>query len=90
MRFALSIALRHLASRKVRSGLISIITFISISGVVVGVTALIAVIAVMDGAQEDYMRRLIEKYAHVKIKPIGGNQARMNSSRSIFCEPQAV
>ena len=35
MRFELSIALRHLTSRKIRSGLISIITFISISGVVV-------------------------------------------------------
>lgn len=67
MWFELTIALRHLSSRKVRSGLVSIITLITILGVVVGVTALIAVIAVMDGAQEDYLKHLIDQQAHVQI-----------------------
>ncbi len=70
MRFELAIALRHLTSRKVRSGLISVITLISIAGVTIGVTALIAVIAVMDGAQEDYMKLLTDELSHIEIRAV--------------------
>ena len=60
------IALRHLMSRE-RRKLISIITFISILGVIIGVAALIAVISVMDGAQQDYFNKLIDQYAHIEV-----------------------
>jgi lipoprotein-releasing system permease protein len=60
------IALRHLMSRE-RRKLISVITFISILGVIIGVGALIVVIAVMDGAQMDYFNKLIDQYAHVEV-----------------------
>jgi len=66
MRFEFFIALRHLMSRE-RRALISIITAISILGVIVGVTALIMVIAVMDGAKADYLQKLIDQYAHIEV-----------------------
>ncbi len=49
------------------SRLISIISVITILGVVLGVMALIMVIAVMDGAQEDYKERLLNQYAHIEV-----------------------
>ncbi|HBF34000.1 TPA: hypothetical protein DDW35_05505 [Candidatus Sumerlaeota bacterium] len=66
MRLELSIALRHLMSRE-RRALVSVITIISIMGVIVGVAALITVIAVMDGAQHDYLAKLIDQYAHLEV-----------------------
>ncbi len=74
MWFEFAFALRHLTSGKARSGLVSIITFISILGVVVGVTALITVLAVIDGAQEDYMKRLVDQYAHIEIRSPYGDR----------------
>lgn len=59
------IALRHLTSREKRR-FVSLITIISIAGVVIGVAALIVVISVMDGAQQDYFNKLIDQYAHVE------------------------
>lgn len=74
MGFELFIAMRHLMSRE-RRRLVSIITIISILGVIIGVAALIAVISVMDGAQEDYFKKLIDQYAHLETwqrEPWGG------------------
>ena len=48
MRFPFLVALSHLRSRKSEKG-ISVITFVSMMGVTVGVTALIMVLAVMEG-----------------------------------------
>jgi lipoprotein-releasing system permease protein len=66
MRLEFSIAMRHLMSRE-RRALVSAITIISILGVVVGVAALITVIAVMDGAQKGYLAKLIDQYAHLEV-----------------------
>jgi len=60
------IALRHLMSREKRR-FISVITFISILGVLIGVGVLIIVISVMDGAQQDYFTKLIDQYAHIEV-----------------------
>jgi lipoprotein-releasing system permease protein len=64
--FEWSVALRHLMSRE-RRRLVSIITVISILGVLVGVMALVVVISVMDGAQEDYLAKLIDQFSHLEI-----------------------
>ena len=71
MRFELFVALRHLMSRE-RRALISVITTISILGVIVGVAALVAVIAVMDGADRVYMRQLIDVYSHIEVYDVSG------------------
>lgn len=87
MAFEFFVALRHLMSRE-RRALISVITAISVLGVVVGVTALIGVIAVMDGAHRDYFRKLIDQYAHLEVyayDPIGGVRD-MENYRELMAE----
>ena len=67
MRFELFVSRRYLASRE-RRGLISLITVISIGGVAVGVAALIVVIGVMDGFDQELMERIMGSSSHVTIQ----------------------
>ena len=48
-------------------GLLSLITWIALGGVIVGVTALIVVIAVMTGMQEDLRGKILESTPHVLV-----------------------
>ncbi len=57
------IARRYLASRRWR-GMVSLITFIAIGGVAVGVMALIVVIGVMSGLQKDLREKILGASAH--------------------------
>ncbi|SFM91014.1 lipoprotein-releasing ABC transporter permease subunit [Thermodesulforhabdus norvegica] len=65
------IALRYFRPRR-RQGFLSLITVISISGVAVGVMALIVVLAVMNGFQKDLRSRILGVTAHVMVQSIGG------------------
>ena len=55
------IARRYLAARK-RGRLLSLITWIALGGVTVGVTALIVVIGVMTGMQQDLREKILGVY----------------------------
>lgn len=57
---------------KKRQTFVSLITFISIAGVAVGVTALIVVLAVMNGFHEDLRNRILGITSHVNIGSYGG------------------
>src|SRR6185436_7273615 len=72
MRLSLLIALSHLRARKSEVG-ISAITAISILGVVVGVTALIMVLAVMEGFEIDLRDKILGSNAHIVVLQYGGN-----------------
>ena len=74
MRLSLLIALSHLRARKSEVG-ISAITAISILGVVVGVTALIMVLAVMEGFEIDLRDKILGSNAHIVVLQYGGNFA---------------
>jgi lipoprotein-releasing system permease protein len=50
-----------------RGGLLSLITWIALGGVTVGVTALIVVIAVMTGMQNDLRAKILESSPHVIV-----------------------
>jgi lipoprotein-releasing system permease protein len=50
-----------------RRGLLSLITWIALGGVTVGVTALIVVIAVMTGMQKDLRSKILESTPHVIV-----------------------
>jgi lipoprotein-releasing system permease protein len=50
-----------------RRGLLSLITWIALGGVTVGVTALIVVIAVMTGMQKDLRSKILESTPHVVV-----------------------
>ena len=66
MRLAWDVARRYLAPR--RGGrFLSFITWVSLGGVTVGVTALIVVIAVMSGAREDFQEKILDANPHVLV-----------------------
>ncbi|MCK6503603.1 ABC transporter permease [Myxococcota bacterium] len=66
MRFALLVALSHLRARRREAG-ISVITGVSIMGVTIGVTALIMVLAVMQGFEVDLRDKILGSNAHLVV-----------------------
>ena len=59
-------ALRYLTAKR-KEKFISLISLISILGVAVGVAALIIVISVMNGFDEDLKNKIIGSYSHIEI-----------------------
>ena len=76
------IARRYLASRK-RGRLLSLITWIALGGVMVGVTALIVVIAVMTGMQQDLRDKILGSTPHVLVLE-QGTALRMNGWQEVL------
>lgn len=66
MSYEFLIGLRYLRSKR-KSTSISIITFISMAGVALGVMALIVVLAVMTGFEEDLKEKILGTNAHVVV-----------------------
>ncbi|MFH1790529.1 MAG: lipoprotein-releasing ABC transporter permease subunit [Candidatus Omnitrophota bacterium] len=69
--WTLFVSIRYLLAGR-REKFISIISAISIIGVVIGVAALIVVISVMSGFDEEIKEKIIGTYAHVIITTDGG------------------
>lgn len=66
MNFELLIASRHLRSKR-RTGFVSLITYISVFGVMIGVAALIIVLSVMNGFESEVRSRIVGFDAHVRV-----------------------
>jgi len=66
MRFALLVAWSHLKGRRHTAG-VSAIGLVSVIGVTVGVTALIMVLAVMEGFEVDLREKILGSNAHVVV-----------------------
>jgi len=82
------IARRYLAAR--RGGrLLSFITWIALGGVTVGVTALIVVIGVMTGMQEDLRSKILSSSAHVMVLE-QGQDLRMAEWRAVIDTSRTV
>ena len=71
MSFELFIGGRYLRAKQ-KQAFISLITYLSIAGVAVGVMALIVVIAVMSGFEADLKTRILGGQAHVILMRTGG------------------
>ena len=71
MSFEFFIGRRYLRARK-KEAFLSLITLLSIAGVTVGVMALIVVIAVMAGFEDDLKSRILGVESHVVIKSHAG------------------
>jgi lipoprotein-releasing system permease protein len=69
--FELYIASRYLKARR-KQTIISFISFIAISGVALGVAALIVVLAVMTGMEEDIKERILGTRSHIIISKFQG------------------
>ena len=71
MNFELFVGLRYLLARS-RQAFISVIGLMSVGGVCVGVTALIVVLAVMNGFDEDLRERIVGNISHVIVEKRSG------------------
>ncbi len=71
LRFAFTVALSHLRSRRHDAG-VSAIAAISIVGVTIGVTALIMVLAVMEGFEVDLRDKILGSNAHLVVLSYAG------------------
>ena len=66
MSYEIFIAQRHIKAKR-RTGFISVVSFISLAGITVGVAALVIVLSVMNGFQTDLRNRILGTNAHVII-----------------------
>ena len=71
MKYETAIALRYLRSKR-KDKFISFTTWISVVGIGIGVMALILVIAVMTGAQDEFRDRILGINPHILISSIEG------------------
>ncbi len=71
MSFETFIAKKHLTHRR-KTGFISLIAFISVAGVAVGVMALIVVLAVMSGFDRELKSKIVNVQPHLRIEKFGG------------------
>jgi lipoprotein-releasing system permease protein len=67
MSFETFIARKYFRAKR-RTGFISIITYVSIAGVTIGVTALILVLSVMNGFEAEVRSKLIDADAHIRLR----------------------
>jgi lipoprotein-releasing system permease protein len=88
--YQLFIALRYLKSKKKHKG-ISFNTLISISGVAVGVMALLVVLSVMSGFHEDLQKKILGANAHaVVLSYKGGIEDYSSVMEKLKNEPHVV
>lgn len=66
------IAKKYLKAKR-KEGFISLITFLSIAGVILGVMALVVVIAVMSGAETEFRKRILGLEPHILVMSYGGS-----------------
>lgn len=69
MHYEMFIGLRYLMAKR-RASVVSIITVISVSGVALGVTALIVVLSVMGGFKKDLMQKILGTKAHIVVRGV--------------------
>ena len=77
MSYELFIGLRYLKAKRKKT-FISIITFISVMGVAVGVMALIIVLSVMTGFENDLREKILGVNAHLVVLEIGKGMKNYN------------
>jgi len=70
MSYELFIGLRYLKAKR-KQTFISVITFISIAGITVGVTALIVVLSVMTGFEENLKEKILGVNANIVVTGLG-------------------
>ena len=83
--FELSLALRYLRPKRT---FVSVITLISIIGVMLGIAVLMIVIAVMSGFDLEWRERILGATAHLKIEAIEGLMRNHRAPAAIVeCDP---
>jgi len=89
MSFEFFIGHRYLRVRQ-KEFFVSLITFLSITGVALGVMALIVVIAVMSGAETDIRNRILGIQSHVILMNYGGVISEVHSIMDLVINTENV
>lgn len=89
MRYELLVASKYLLAKR-REKFISIISLISIMGVAVGVCALIVVIGVMSGFDNELRDKIIGANSHLVIEQEGGIVDAAGLIKKIMTEPHVI
>ena len=89
MQFEFFVSLRYLLAKR-RQTFISLITLISVAGVAVGVTALIVVLAVMNGFQQDLRTRILGITSHIVLGRFDGPISNYNEVIKIVKQEPGV
>lgn len=89
MHFEFFVSLRYLLAKR-RQTFISLITLISVAGVAVGVTALIVVLAVMNGFQQDLRTRILGITSHIVLGRFDGSVANYHEVVKIVKQEPGV
>ncbi len=86
MPFELFIAIRYLKAKR-KEGFISLVTFLSVAGVAVGVMALVVVISVMSGAENSFREKILGLEPHLLVMNYAGKfdnyQSVINKTETI-------
>jgi lipoprotein-releasing system permease protein len=89
MRYELTVSLRYLLAKR-REKFISIISLISVFGVAVGVCALIVVIGVMSGFDNDLRDKIVGTNSHLVIEKDGGIEDAQAVIKEITTIPHVI
>ncbi len=87
--FELFVALRYLLARR-RQAFISLISLISVLGVMVGVMALLIALALMTGLQGELRDRIVGSAAHVYVMKAGGISDAQAEVGKLLALPRVV
>ncbi|MBN2645642.1 MAG: lipoprotein-releasing ABC transporter permease subunit [Desulfuromonadaceae bacterium] len=93
MRYEWLISLRYLRAKR-KQTFISVISFISVAGVTLGVAALILVLAIMTGFHDGVRQQILGNIPHILVQKHGGNltdwSERMQQIQDEFAEVRSV
>ena len=73
--YEIFVGLRYTRARRGsgRNGFVSFIAFTSMAGIALGVAALIVVLSVMNGFQDELRNRILTVASHIEIRALSGN-----------------
>lgn len=89
MHFEWFVSLRYLKAKR-KQGFISLITVISIAGVMVGVMALIVVLAVMTGFGEELKDKILGINSHIVVQKLGNDMRNYQDLQPLVREVPGV
>src|SRR5918992_240648 len=89
MSFELFVALRYLLAKR-KQAFISLISLISILGVMVGVMALLIALALMTGLQGELRDRIVGAAAHVYVMKAGGITDAQGEVQKLLTIPRVI
>ena len=87
MGYSLFIAKKYIGAGR-RSGFITAITIISVGGVAIGVLALIVVLGVMNGFENEVISRIVGTNAHIIVRRDAGIDGFENLAERLQLMPE--